>query len=311
MNLPCCVNSPCQDPANPIANFSAEQPDQEVYIGYNSGWGGNVPPLGDTWGTPGCISFCQSTVSQADADTCAANQQLACTVTRGPTDPTNNPGWQNPDGNPTPLFSNSAQHCDIICPDNRVFRFTIPAGQYTGLSQAQANAVAQSFACIIGQSERLCMNNIDSPACVDEFYADVIDTEGGTAPLSYSIVSGSLPPGLVFEQPDEFEATVSGTPTTPGTYSFTVRVVDRFGLFMVKTFTLGVLGVTNTPDDATINADYTFQFTAAGGTEPYTFSADPDTLPDGLTLSSSGLLSGTPTEDGDFDINVTVTDSSP
>jgi hypothetical protein len=49
-------------------------------------------------------------------------------------------------------------------------------------------------------------------------------------------------------------------------------------------------------------------FTAAGGTAPYSWSATG--LPAKLTLSSGGLLSGTPGSAGTFSIIVTVTDSS-
>jgi uncharacterized protein (TIGR03437 family) len=49
-------------------------------------------------------------------------------------------------------------------------------------------------------------------------------------------------------------------------------------------------------------------FAASGGTAPYTWAAS-GTLPPGVTLSSAGALSGTPTEAGEFTFTVTVTDS--
>lgn len=69
---------------------------------------------------------------------------------------------------------------------------------------------------------------------------------------------------------------------------------------------------------------YNFQFTAVEGKTPYVWSvascqktqADGITtascaalLPAGLTLTTGGLLYGTPTETGDFSITVQVTDS--
>jgi hypothetical protein len=50
------------------------------------------------------------------------------------------------------------------------------------------------------------------------------------------------------------------------------------------------------------------QLAATGGAQPYVFSTA-STLPDGITLSSAGLLAGTPTEDGTFALAVTVTDA--
>jgi len=49
--------------------------------------------------------------------------------------------------------------------------------------------------------------------------------------------------------------------------------------------------------------------TTSGGTSPYTFSINSGSLPAGVTLDSSGLLSGTPNVDGTFSFNVHVVDS--
>jgi Putative Ig domain/Proprotein convertase P-domain len=57
-----------------------------------------------------------------------------------------------------------------------------------------------------------------------------------------------------------------------------------------------------------INQAYNQTITASGGTVPYTFAVTSGTLPAGITLDSSGVLSGTPTEAGTFDITITATD---
>ena len=54
---------------------------------------------------------------------------------------------------------------------------------------------------------------------------------------------------------------------------------------------------------------YSHQLTAAGGTMPYTWSKT-GALPRGITLSHSGLLSGTPTRSGTFTFTAKVKDSS-
>ena len=58
----------------------------------------------------------------------------------------------------------------------------------------------------------------------------------------------------------------------------------------------------------TIGAPYSVQFTATGLTAPFTFSLASGTLPTGLTLSSAGLLSGTPTALGPFNFTIKVND---
>lgn len=68
---------------------------------------------------------------------------------------------------------------------------------------------------------------------------------------------------------------------------------------------------TSTLPTAQINVAYSFQFPSLGGNEPVTFSHFGNKpLPPGLSLSSGGLLSGTPTESGTFTFDVEAKDSS-
>jgi len=60
----------------------------------------------------------------------------------------------------------------------------------------------------------------------------------------------------------------------------------------------------------TLNTAYSQTLTASGGATPYSFALSAGTLPNGLTLSSTGALSGTPTQGGAFDITVRATDAS-
>ncbi len=54
-------------------------------------------------------------------------------------------------------------------------------------------------------------------------YSQTLTTSGGTAPLSYAIVGGTLTPGLTL---NPSTGIISGTPTTSGVASFTVKVTD-------------------------------------------------------------------------------------
>ena len=68
--------------------------------------------------------------------------------------------------------------------------------------------------------------------------------------------------------------------------------------------------------DGTVDDDYSDEsgepvyVTATGGSGSYTFSCDPSTLPPGLDMSPAGLVFGTPSEEGDYTLDVTVEDSS-
>jgi uncharacterized repeat protein (TIGR03803 family) len=78
-------------------------------------------------------------------------------------------------------------------------------------------------------------------------------------------------------------------------------------------FELSATGVTLLPQTlpaATVGAGYNQTLTAVGGTAPYTFAVSAGSLPAGLTLSSGGVLSGTPTIAGSSSFTVTATDST-
>jgi Putative Ig domain len=61
---------------------------------------------------------------------------------------------------------------------------------------------------------------------------------GGVPPYTWSHVAGTLPPGLSVQASP---GRVKGTPTTAGTFTFTVRVDDSSGQFATQQFSLRVL----------------------------------------------------------------------
>ena len=132
---------------------------------------------------------------------------------------------------------------------------------------------------------------------------------GGVPPYSLS-AGGSLPPGTTFGG-----GTLSGTPTTVGAFPFSVTLTDSTGAFVTKPFTLTVtappppptLSLSGSLSDGKVGVPYAGQISASGGTAPYTFSGSG--LPDGLSLSLSGGISGTPGTAGKFSITATATDS--
>ena len=61
---------------------------------------------------------------------------------------------------------------------------------------------------------------------------------------------------------------------------------------------------------AQFGAVYSTSLAATGGTTPYTWSVSAGALPGGLTLSSAGVLSGTPTAAGTFSFTAKITDAA-
>jgi len=134
---------------------------------------------------------------------------------------------------------------------------------------------------------------------------------GGTPPYTYSL-TGSVP-GLTFSTST---GVISGTPTTPGTYSLTVGVTDAaMGTASVPCSIVIAAPSTptalcNTPPGGTVGVAYSHQFGASGGTPPYSYLIVAGALPPGITMNSAGLASGTPTTAGTFNFTLQVTDAN-
>jgi hypothetical protein len=128
---------------------------------------------------------------------------------------------------------------------------------------------------------------------------------GGIAPYVFSL-TGSTPPGMVFRN-----GTLSGTPTSPGTFSFTITATDNVGTFTTKAFAMTVVPPTlavpgGSLPEGQVGVAYSGRVGATGGTPPYRFAGS---APAGLTLAADGSVSGTPSADGQFEIRVEVTDA--
>ena len=89
-------------------------------------------------------------------------------------------------------------------------------------------------------------------------------------------------------------------------------LLTLLGLPLVLVSSAGALDICEEecqPPDAEQNTPYEFQFVGEEGCEQsYTFTHQNGAMPPGLTLSSKGLLSGTPTEAGDFEFWVALDD---
>jgi hypothetical protein len=81
------------------------------------------------------------------------------------------------------------------------------------------------------------------PAELNAPYEATLEAVGGTPPYTWSIVSGSLPPGLLLSS----DGTVTGIPTATGVFTFTLEVVDSMGASARLTQTLEVTVETNVP----------------------------------------------------------------
>ncbi|MCB1209682.1 MAG: putative Ig domain-containing protein [Verrucomicrobiales bacterium] len=140
-------------------------------------------------------------------------------------------------------------------------------------------------------------------------YSATLVASGGSGSVTWAIASGSLPDGLSLSG-----SSISGTPTTPGTSSFTVRATDSASPAQTATRTLSIvissMSITTASlPTATNGTAYTTTLAATNGIAPLTWSVD--VLPSGLTLNTStGVISGTPVGANTTHLNITATDSS-
>lgn len=140
------------------------------------------------------------------------------------------------------------------------------------------------------------------------------DTEGSD--IDYTLISGTLPTGLSLDsETGVISGTFSGSANEGDSTNITIRATDAGGNFLDRAFSL----VANSAPvwttaagaltNASINSSYSFQLVASSGTVggTLTYAIQSGSLPTGLTINSSGLISGTPTvgETANFSIRVT------
>ena len=144
---------------------------------------------------------------------------------------------------------------------------------------------------------------------VDSSYSATLKATG-TEPITWSIYSGSLPDGLEL---DEDTGEISGTPTTIKSYSFVVQAENEAGT-ATKGLTINIAKALISPTittteltTATVNKNYSFTLKATGSST-ITWSAD--VLPDGMTLTTAGVLKGKPTAIGEYTITFTASNGA-
>lgn len=308
---------PCDD--DPLLNISAEDPDKDVFISNFHyfgpyGPGATGPRLGQTFGNASCLAICTSTVSQDEADDCALRQAQECAWET----------WRDPNGDPVTFFGNDAQMCTKTCPDGTTFNWVIARGEIFGFTQNEADTLALSLACKRSQANKICISTTQLSFCLtDQEQTKTLQANGGTAfvlnninfgsvlincdePSTsfevgdviryiWSIQSGSLPAGLDL---DPCTGNITGTPTSAGSSTITVRATDAIGSFQQKSITINVIEIlpqSSLLPDANLGEVYLQNLsTSIGNQEQQTWTVIDGSLPDGLELTTAGVLSGTP-----------------
>ena len=146
-------------------------------------------------------------------------------------------------------------------------------------------------------------------------YNQTVSALGAAPPVTFSVTSGALPAGLLL---NSATGLISGTPSTFGTNNFTITATDLNGCAGSRAYTIIIAQVGCPPialspsavPAAITGTFYNQTIVASGGVAPYTFVLGSGSLPTGLTLSSSGVLSGIPSAPGIFNFSIRATDAN-
>lgn len=139
-----------------------------------------------------------------------------------------------------------------------------------------------------------------------------LSASGGFPPYTWNRSAGNLAPGLSLNADT---GVISGLPSEPGSYPFTILLTDSFSQQITRKLTIVINPapkiLTAALQGITINQTYNQTLSASGGTNTLAWDILSGTLPSGIILNSStGVLSGSPTLSGTFSFTVRLRDSN-
>ena len=187
-----------------------------------------------------------------------------------------------------------------VPPTPGIFSLTIQLTDSVGAS------ARQTFSLFVATPLRVLTTSLPNGSA-GTFYSQTLSPGGGQPPYAWSLLTGSLPPGLQLSP----AGVISGTPSGNGTYPFTVQLLD-FGkrvaqANLVITIGAGLTITTSSLPDGGVGQPYSQTIAASGGLSPYVWSITSGSLPSGLALDAgSGTVSGTPNSVSTLTVTVQV-----
>ncbi len=166
------------------------------------------------------------------------------------------------------------------------------AGSYTAVASNVAGSATSAVATLTVVCPAVTLSPSSLPGgTVGSPYSQSLSAGGGAAPYTYSVTSGSLPPGLALSG----AGLLSGTPTTADNFSFVVRATDASGCSGSQAYSLGVTviqtppAITAQPMSLVVSVGANVSFgVSASGTAPLSYQWRFN----GTDLASGGQYSG-------------------
>jgi hypothetical protein len=191
---------------------------------------------------------------------------------------------------------------------NIVFRAT---------DSAANTADSSTIALTVSPAISISPSTLTPPCRVSLPCAFTVTTTGGNPPYTYSLSSSGVLNGFVVSPGSGSVSTADGIAQNVGVFNFDYIVSDSTlptPATVTQPMTLTVLSnvsiTTNSLPNGVQNVAYSQTMNATGGLAPYTWAVTVGTLPVGLTLSTNGIISGTPTGTGTSNFTITATDAA-
>ena len=168
----------------------------------------------------------------------------------------------------------------------------VPAGQYAQPGQLGQIVLYNESSFVLGISDTSTGARLD----LQPLTANVYDPPAAGGALLATVISGIA---TTTRQRLSGQVALGGM-QIEGAWPQTLSSIGSVTLPSVTTTTL---------QNATVNSSYSATLNGTGGVAPYTWAVTSGSLPAGLSLSSGGVISGTPTTAGSASFTVTLTDT--
>lgn len=211
--------------------------------------------------------------------------------------------------------SGLAEGLTFDAPSGLIAGVPLKEGDYNvnvSVKDSESQESAASFQLIVRTSPVFVTSNTLGEGLIGEYYQARLAAQGGVPPYEWQVLSSALPDGLVF---DSTTGSISGEPTAFYKGTLRVKVVDSVESSDSADLPLEIAATTlrittRALPDGFVGSNYTHTLVAEGGISPYRWNLSGGSLPEGLSISQTGIIAGATNRAGEFSFVVQLADSS-